>query len=219
MSVVNTLSRSGHFSEFNSPLVTAAGVLTPQQRKQLAMDNLTSGFTDGAGTVATSATTAAVEALGTDGVRTTSLALTAFALGNGGDGADLGIGALVYTFPAGNVQFIDATLSGNFGTTVLYTNALDAGLGSVIASGVVAVLGGTATFEDFIGSLTTAVLPGGAVVGMTGQAAAAGIGNRMIAASAAHTVHLNAAGSWTNIAAAGPVTFTGNIVLRWKLIV
>lgn len=210
--------RTKHFSELASPLVTNRGVRTPQQRKAEAMENLSGAFTTDAGTITTAATTTAKHFKDAAGMRTTVFTLTSFALGNGADNAALGIGAKFFDFPAGNIWFQDAAINGTFGTSVLYTNALDAGIGSVIASGAVSVLGGTATFEDFIGSLTTAVLPTATVAGVTGTTAAAGIGSRLIASASAHTVHLNAAGTWTDIAAAGPVTFTGTIVLRWKLL-
>jgi len=218
MSLFNSFDRAKHLEELGTPLVSARGVRTPQQRKQAVMDNLAAGFTSGAGTKA-GATIAATEMMGLDGFRTTKLLFTNFSLGNGGDAAALGIGALAYTFPAGDIQFVDAWMRGAFSSTGAYTNVLDAGLGSVIASGVVSVLGGTATFEDFIGSLTTGALnAGGAVVGVSGSAAAAGIGSRVIAAAAAHTVHVNAAGTWTDIAAALPVLYNGVAVLRWRLL-
>jgi len=218
MSVASNLGRYNHFSEFNSPLVTNEGVLTPEERKALAMANLSGDFTTGAGTVTTTTTTSVEHFKDPAGMRTSVFTLTAFSLGNGGDAAALGIGAKFFDFPAGNIWFQDASINGTFGTAVLYTNVLDAGIGSVIASGVVSVLGGTATFEDFIGSLTTAALPTATVAGVSGLAAADGISNRLIASASAHTVHLNAAGTWTDIAAAGAVTFTGTIVLRWKLL-
>jgi len=40
MSVINTLSRTGHLSELASPLSTAEGVLTPLQRKDRVKANL-----------------------------------------------------------------------------------------------------------------------------------------------------------------------------------
>jgi hypothetical protein len=46
MALINALDRTKHFSEFNNPLVTAEGVLTPAQRKVRALANL--GITDGA---------------------------------------------------------------------------------------------------------------------------------------------------------------------------
>lgn len=218
MSVVNTLARSGHFGEFNSPLVTNTGVLTPQARKALAMANLSGGFTTDAGTITTAATTTAVHYKDAAGMRTSVFTLTAFAMGDGGDGAALGIGAKFFSFPAGNIWFERAAMSGTFGTAVLYTNVLDAGIGNTVASGVVSVLGGTADFEDYIGSVTTAALPTATCAGASGVAAAAGLSNRVVLTASVHDLFLNAAGTWTNIAAAGAVTFTGTITVVWKLL-
>ena len=213
MAIIDALSRTKHLSELNSNLQTAEGNLTPLVRKQRVMASIFQGHgsagTPGTGVVAT-------ETVSFNGDRTTQLVCTNVALGNGGDATNLAIGALIYTFPAGDYLFIDGQIKGTFGTAVLYTNVLDAGLGSVIGSGAVAILGGTATFEDYIGSLTTAALPTATVIGTSGDAAANGIRNRIVLAAAAHTLHVNAAGAWTDIAAAGAVTFTGNVVLRWR---
>jgi hypothetical protein len=215
MAIINAFDRYKHLSELNSPLVTAEGVLTPQVRKQRVMDALSQGFTSGAGTVG-AATVAAIESMEPNGDRATRLNFVNFSLGNGGDGAALGIGALAYTFPAGDFLFIDAQIKGTFSSVGLYTNALDAGLGQTIASGVVSVLGGTAEFENYIGSLTSAALPTATIVGTSGDAAANGIRNRVVLAATAHTLHVNAAGTWTDIAAASPVLFNGYAIIRWR---
>lgn len=217
MSVVNTLSRAGHFEEFNSPLVTAEGVLTPDARKLRALRNLQS-VTAGNGTITTAATTTALNQRDASGKRSTILTLTAFTIDTGGDNAALGIGAKFWTFPAGDIYFYNAEMFGTFldSTSAGYTNVLDAGIGSVIASGAVSVLGGTATFEDTIGGTTTAVLPAATVAAGTGLAAAAGISNRVIASSAVHDLFLNVAGTWTNVTTAGAIKFTGTIIVNWR---
>lgn len=218
MSVVNTLSRSGHFEEFSSPLDTAGGVLSPQARKVRAQQNLFGGMTTGAGTVTTAATTTMASYKDFAGDRTTVLTLTNFLINNTPDGAALGIGAKVWSFPAGNIYFRNAQLFG----TVLdadsagYTNALDVGLGDTIAAGAVSVLGGTAAFENFIGGTTSAVLPTATVAAGTGLAAAAGISNVVIASGGNHDVYLNVAGTWTNVTTAGAIKFTGTIIINWR---
>lgn len=218
MSIVNTLSRSGHFEEFSSPLVTNGGVLAPQARKVRAQQNLFGGMTTGAGTVTTSTTTSQVSYKDFAGDRTTVLTLTAFAIDTGGDGVDLGIGAKFWSFPAGDIYFRDAQMFGTFldSASAGYTNALDAGIGSVIASGAVGVLGGTAAFEDTIGGTTTAILPTAEVAAGTGLAAAGGISNRVIASGDVHDLFLNVAGSWTNVTTAGAIKFTGTIIINWR---
>lgn len=222
MATVGGYSRHKMLEELNTPLFTNNGdgavalVYSPEEQKQKLMDNISQGFTTGAGTAGTNVT--AVETMGLDGRRTTTLTLTAVSLGNGGDGADLAIGALIYTLPAGNiVMHGEAHVSGAFSSTGAYTNVLDAGIGSVIGSGVVSVLGGTATFEDLIGGTTTGALnAGGALV--ASQQSTGSIPNRLVAAAAAHTLHLNAAGTWTNIAAASPVLFTGTVQFTWQVV-
>jgi len=210
MSVVNTLARSAHFSEFNSPLVTNSGVKTPQQRKALALANLVSGGTSGAGTVTTSTTTTATERVGFNGQRQTVLTLTAFALGDGDDNTALGIGAKVYTFPAGDVQILSARATGLFIPSVLYVNTVVGGIGTVIASGAVSVLSGTATFQNVITGVASAALSptGGAWTGANSP-------GLLLASAGSHDIFLNAAGTWTNVAAAGAVVFTGTIVVDW----
>ena len=63
-------------------------------------------------------------------------------------GASLGVGRLLYTFPAGVIRIHGAYMSLGITQTQGNINAdtPDGGLGTVIASGAVAVLGGTATF-------------------------------------------------------------------------
>lgn len=222
MANIGAYSRHKMLDELNSPLYSAqAGgdtyFLTPQEQKQAVLDNLFIGFTEGAGTVGTGVT--AVERKSFDGRRHTTLTLTDVSLGNGGDGAALAIGALVYTFPAGDIVLHgEAHITGAFSSTGAYTNVLDAGVGSVIGSGVQSVLSGVdAAAEDLIGGTTTGALnAGGALV--ASQSSTGSIPNRLIASAAAHTLHINAAGTWTDIAAAAPVLFTGTLEFTWQVI-
>lgn len=221
MANIGAYSRHKMLAELNDVLFTTKGdgatplVYSPQEQKQRALDNIGTGFTTGAGTPGTNVT--AKEMMATDGRRTTRLTLTNFSLGNGGDTLALAIGGLIYTFPAGDIVLHgEAHMKGAFSSTAAYTNVLDAGVGSVIASGAVAVLGGTATFEDLIGGTTTAALNAGGAVVAT-QSSAGSVPNRLIAAAGAHTLHLNAAGTWTDVAAAQPVLFTGIVEFTWQL--
>ena len=67
-------------------------------------------------------------------------------------GADLAVGKLLYTFPAGviavNVSHMSLAIQQTEGNITADTP--DGGLGTVIASGAVAVLSGTATFENIL---------------------------------------------------------------------
>ena len=108
---------------------------------------------------------------------TTQITLTNFIVGAlAGAGAALGVGNKIYTFPAG-VQLHKATyysLSLTAAGTAVNT---DTGIGSVIASGAVSLLSGTATFENYVtgqtvptastgGAVTTTVTPLGATAGI-----------------------------------------------------
>lgn len=124
-------------------------------------------------------------------------------------GAALGVGKLIYTFPAGDIMIIAAgtkslALTEDDGN--ITANDPDVGIGTVIATGAVSVLGGTATFENILTGQTSVNLAVTNVL-VTGQPI-------VIASAAAHTVHLNAAASW---AASGEddMSATGEIVLVW----
>lgn len=145
------------------------------------------------------------------------LTLTNFIVGAlAGAAASLGIGNILYTFPAG--QHIEQFYSFSAlsltcpGTAV----ASVTGLGSVIASGAVAVLSGTATFQDRLtGQTINTAAGGGAAVSvqtMTTAGFATGIANNV--AASVKNVFLNSAGAWnanntTNLLA------NGVIVLKW----
>ena len=128
-------------------------------------------------------------------------------------GANLGVGRLVYTFPAGVIRILTATMNGlalqqTQGNVTADTPEL--GLGTVIASGAVAVLSGTATFED--------ILTGQVMGDCDGTAKLAAVGNTLtILAAAAHTVHLNVADGW---AASGDAAlgFAGEVVITWEFL-
>lgn len=147
-----------------------------------------------------------------DGLRHyTKLTLTDFAVGSSTGAAALGFGALLYTLPAGvqkvNAVYQSVALTGAAGITA---DTPEIGLGTVVASGAVSVLGGTATFED--------ILEGSAVADCNGTANIDSdlAVNQLVATGGAKTVYLNLADTW---AAAGAVTATGTIVLEWTSII
>ncbi len=125
-------------------------------------------------------------------------------------GADLGVGVLVYTLPAGAINIYGAYMSmaldeadGN-----ITADTPDVGVGTVIATGAVNVLGGTSTFEDIITGRAAADCNGTATVDAVADQPLA------IAPSEAHTVYFNAADDW---AASGEANcpVLGTIVLHW----
>lgn len=146
---------------------------------------------------------------------TTVLTFTDLEIGIGGSGAALGIGKLIYTFPAGAhcqvVSYMDINfIEGN-------SDTIDAGIGSVIASGVISVLGGTATFEDYITGQTVITGPGGTNCKKTSVATAGAlIGISINEAASVKTIHLNAAANWAvGGVAVRTLTATGTITIKW----
>lgn len=199
---------------------TLAGLTTSQSFTAVA-NQLT---TTTVGTVTTTSTTAVAEhGDGTD--HTTVLTMTNFAIGTIADNAALGIGAKFYTFPSGTilVEWI-SMVGGVTGAVSVTAQTPEVGIGSVIASGAVAVLSGTATFEDYI--------DGNASGGTNGATTAPDIAgtvfykfsrnnlNYIIKTSggAARDVFLNMAATWADVTAAGAGTYTGTIVIKWKII-
>lgn len=118
-------------------------------------------------------------------------------------------GALIYTLPAGNILITRSSLSGYIvGTgTANAADTPDVGLGTVIGSGSVATLDGTATFENILTGQTW-----GDCNSTVQQAiSATSLG---ILSAAAHTIHLNAADGWAGVDAG--MKFTGRIVIEWQ---
>jgi hypothetical protein len=127
-------------------------------------------------------------------------------------GAAQANGVLLYTLPAG-VQFIEGSfmdLALN-GATAIHNDTPDCGIGSVKGTGAVAVLGGTATFEDILTGQTATDVNGTALVAsdLFGDAS----GNINLAAGV-KSVNFSCADTWA--AGGGAVTGTGTIVLFWK---
>ena len=119
-------------------------------------------------------------------------------------------GKLLYTFPAGNILITGASLSlGIVGTAALNAaDTPDVGLGTVVASGAVATLDGTATFENILTGQTWSA----ACNSVVQQAVSAT--SLSILAAAAHTVYLNIADGWAGVDAG--MKATGRIVINWQ---
>lgn len=142
----------------------------------------------------------------------TTLALTG-ALPAIAGGANLGIGRLLYTFPAGDIRILSAAFK-SVAITKSQANITadtpDVGLGTVIASGAVATLDGTATFEN--------ILTGQTFADCNGTATSVGLAStKYIMASEAHTLYFNVADGW---AASGDAaaTISGTVVITWEFI-
>lgn len=147
---------------------------------------------------------------------TSVLTLTNFIIGAVPGAGNLGIGNIVGAFPAGaHVELAYyASLSLTIPSTVKTPKV---GLGSVIASGAIVVLNGTATFMDRMTEQTAFVTaPTGGAVGsaLTKPTAGALTGIALNTSSSVKNVFLNAAIDWA-AGNAGNLTATGTISIKW----
>lgn len=148
-----------------------------------------------------------------------ALTLTNFVVGAlAGAGAALGVGNIIYTFPTGDQHLETAYSFWNLALTAAGTAVTcKVGLGSVIASGAVSGLSGTATFQDRVTAqdITTGASGGTAVnAGPVGATAGIQTGIALNGTSAVKNVFLNAAGTW-NSNNTGNLTASGQIFIKW----
>jgi hypothetical protein len=129
-------------------------------------------------------------------------------------GAFLGLGNLLYTLPAG-VQLVK---SAYMSVAITQTQAHitndqpDVGLGTVVASGAVQVLDGTATFENILTGVTATDCNGTASVSAAKCTASPFELVRL--AADAKTIYFNAAYNWAASGDAAAI-LTGTVVLKW----
>lgn len=132
--------------------------------------------------------------------------------------ADEGFGEKLFTFPASYIQPLGCVLEFTSSTASgLSSTAGEVGLGTTIASGAVAVLSGTAGFQNILDGKTLEGLTSGDSDVETFLAAAGGTsGTETPIDATAGTVacHLNVASAW-NQTAAENVTFSARFVLLW----
>lgn len=127
-------------------------------------------------------------------------------------GANLAIGKLIYTFPTGacivGLTYMSIAITQTQGN--INADTPDVGLGTTIASGVVATLAGTAAFENILTGQTAANCTGTATVASTAN-------HTNIDAADDHTMYLNVADGW---AASGDAAalLTGTIVVNWQFL-
>lgn len=133
------------------------------------------------------------------------------ALGAIAGGANLAVGRLIYTFPAGNIRIFTACLKSVAITQTQGNINADTpvvGLGTVIASGAVALLNGTATFEN--------ILAGQALADCNGTGKIAAVASTLtVLSTAAHTVHLNVADGWAASGDTGAL-ISGDVIITWE---
>lgn len=165
---------------------------------------------DDVGTVSTGVS---AEESGSGGNHSTKLTLSTVLPAIAG-GANLAVGKLLYTFPAGEIIINSASMNVAITQTEGNINAdtPDVGLGTVIGSGAVAILSGTATFENIITGQTATDCNGTATVATTIPTAGAPL---VIATAGAHTVYFNAADGWAASGDAAAI-LTGTVVLNWS---
>jgi hypothetical protein len=165
----------------------------------------------GTGTPGTNVT---AETVGDGRDFTTVLTLSGFVVGAlAGSAAALGLGAKVFTLPAG-AQIIHASHMSVGLTAAGTTGTPKIGLGSVVATGAVSALSGTATFMDYITQQTAADLAGTPTVKTAVATAGALAGIAINEAASVKDIFLNAAETWA-ADNTGNLTASGKIMIRW----
>lgn len=145
----------------------------------------------------------------------TTLTFSSFSVATITGGATAAYGKRIFDFPAGTHIYLATYVALEFFHTI--TNAaFKVGIGSVIATGAVNVLNGTATFMDYVTEQNAA--SDGAGGGLTDflLTPTAGVltGIALNKAAASKSVHLNVADTWP-VGATSDLTCTGTIVLKW----
>ena len=128
-------------------------------------------------------------------------------------GADLAVGRLIYTFPAGVIRVL-STVFDNVAITQteahITADTPDVGLGTVIASGANALLSATASFEN--------IMTGQTLNNCNGTGEKAGVASTLVLHDAdAHTVYFNVADGWAASGDAAAV-ISGDVVITWEFI-
>lgn len=166
---------------------------------------------DSAGTVSTGVT-ASEEG---DGRNHSTVLTLNTALGAIVGGTNLGLGVQVYAFPAGEIIINSAYMSVALQQTEgnITADTPEVGVGTVVASGAITALNGTATFEEIITGTAAADCDGTATVLTEISNSGTGI---LIPTADAHTVFFNAADGWaaSGDAACGVV---GTVHLNWTM--
>lgn len=123
-----------------------------------------------------------------------------------------GAGVIIYTFPAGVYLGTSAHMDVTAVTADSATNAVDMGLGSLIASGDIVTLT-TAAMEDWVTGQTVADISSPA----TEKSTVMTNGSPLLFESGdSHVLHLNMAGTWNNTVATLDATAT--ITIHWTFL-
>lgn len=128
-----------------------------------------------------------------------------------GDNVNLGVGYKIYDFPTGQIVVRSASFKAvalTAGDAATKTDTPDVGLGTTVASGAVAVLSGTAAFENILTGQTATNCNGAAINAVVGTILA-------IADGDSHSVYLNAADGWAD-STDQTVDLAGEVHLVWS---
>lgn len=128
--------------------------------------------------------------------------------------AKLGFGKLLCTLPKGNIFIHAVYLDLTYVSSVANTVQADIGVGTVIASGAVDVLGGTATFENCLDGQTATAFNGTTPVNY--EIAQVGEVDIKDGASTAKSLYLNIAGNFG--AVTGNLTYSGTVSFVWSIV-
>lgn len=145
-----------------------------------------------------------------DGIRHKTVLVVDTVLPAIAGGADLAVGKLLYTLPAGEILVEAAYMSLAITQTTgkITADTPDGGLGTTIGSGVVDVLGGTSAFENILTGQTFNDCNGTAEVASSAPAL-------LIAAGGNKTVYFSVADGWA--ADGDPAAIlAGTVVLHWR---
>lgn len=124
-----------------------------------------------------------------------------------------GAGGLIYTFPSGVYVAHSCHMDITSGVMDSATNAADLGVGSVIASGDVSVLGGTAGFEDWMTGQTIADVSTFSAEKSTLMTAG---GSTVFESGDSHALYINVAGTWD--ATVATASITGTVTIAWTFL-
>ena len=127
-------------------------------------------------------------------------------------GANLAVGKKMFDFPAGEIFVERSSMS----VALKYTDVAvtadtpDLGIGTTIASGVVAVLGGTAAFEN--------IITGQTMNDCNGTVETISVDTPLVIAAAdSHSVHVNVADGWAASGDPG-LLVSGTLDIFWQRI-
>lgn len=144
------------------------------------------------------------------GVHRTVIDLEGLAMPAIAGGAALAVGRQIFTFPAGGIKVLGASLDAVTLTQTegnVTADTPDLGIGTVIGSGAVSVLGGTATFEN--------ILTGQTMNDCDGTAETVSVSTELlIQAADSHAVFLNIADTWASDGDAA-LRAGGRVVIVW----